>query len=1396
MPEDKKPVGGQEVPQQAGEVVPVEAGPEFVAKEQANTHRQIEGALADFTELLTADSANRTEVAQGQAAAETAHTEVDRVAAEPATIGPAMVGEREESETGAPTLSPELTLELLKSLGIDLLLQSVIWKNLKPEDQRALRNLVAAGDNSKIIDFYRTKQAEIQKERAVQREALVERIKALRVGDVIVSKSGTRRKVLNIGPEVVTFERTAPGKAPEQEDMNIASQLLYDNSWIDKIEDVQIKGMATESPEPAKAEKRYAKLEHDPRYVELLERQCLLYLMTKDPNKDIFLSKYSGQCNDDGFLLDKEGKSTQVLPSQCIGEEGLAEAGRLAKQEFINLYIEKDLGYLDIDPKAIWEKLTPEDIKVLQDLMQNGDTAKLEEFYKTKIKDVLTEQQKDAANNEQLLQESAASINAIIQETVEFEAQRALLKSGAKGKGAMVAKLAVNAAIMAGASFMIGTLGIATGGIGVVGAAGAMAGVRLLSRKINERQERKNAVQRQKDYEDDLAKEKSEALKNLFSQNNIEKLRCQLSGHIANVLREQTSEQALQALRGYKQAGGEGEAEVLDARLRDVEKELYLNALTKVKAEYPESSIEQQKNMALTMALTLGQHERTENDARQRLEAIRQSKPALYKVIEKYNLLSAGRPDRKPAGMTSQEESVWRKSKYELMSLGIGTAVGVAVRTSGIGRIAMGAVVGAGIGYKVGEAIEKKAEQKALAEIAKMVDEGEAMIRDIELPSDQIADLKDNSIFVKSKLDLGLLDNDPLLYSRAENFVHQVQKLELANQESLQKLLSSLSERTDKRAKQVEDDLQIIGGKIKNRRLWTTIGGAVVGGALAWAAGELTHKKPEQDNTHPVGQKEPPTAGAEQTVVPPAEQAPQIPMESEVQSGDSVWKLAKEQLEQRYGHDRWETFGEARQTHMIDEIKDQVAAHPEAYGLHHDIDELRVGEKVDFSPSFSKPDALAQLELHADQHSAAELQNIIHTNADLRAAADHGVHLTNENVDQVAAAVRQHGVDYLSQDGSVHDWAWHGQAVDRMPNGDFVVVDSGQHLQTPDLAETINQGSQKDSEVVAQETATQAAAAQETVAQTAQQPVEQFLASSDPQHYNHDVYLTAKGNGQLDQIFMKAAESKDQVVMERFIRDWAGDHEISQNQQDIFLATLRDNDRIDLTLAGRLEVKNLEVLQQNYEAFKHNLLDSYHDVKHMPAGEWHPVQAGNEYALVQKYHTSVWPIRRDHWLIDTDGNTEVDIVATDDAAMKSIFAKHSFLTHTDNSRPLASADSFNGASDSMTGQPEMDLDQLNRNIFALDKFLDSHLSQENRLSALAAEIPAGGKVNIGGIVLSGENDKILWHIGNRPPIEINAENIDRVSKAILIIQDKIANVPQKDWADEIKRALRDAKIEK
>ncbi len=71
-------------------------------------------------------------------------------------------------------------------------------------------------------------------------------------------------------------------------------------------------------------------LEDNPEHNKILQEESLKYL--KEKESQWFYSEYSGEVDDEGYLLDKNGSKTGFLPSHCIGAGGYAEVVRATQE--------------------------------------------------------------------------------------------------------------------------------------------------------------------------------------------------------------------------------------------------------------------------------------------------------------------------------------------------------------------------------------------------------------------------------------------------------------------------------------------------------------------------------------------------------------------------------------------------------------------------------------------------------------------------------------------------------------------------------------------------------------------------------------------------------------------------------------------------------------------------------------------------------------------------------------------------------------------------------------------------------------------------------------------------------------------------------------------------------
>ncbi len=114
--------------------------------------------------------------------------------------------------------------------------------------------------------------------------------------------------------------------------------------------------------------------------------------------------------------------------------------------------------------------------------------------------------------------------------------------------------------------------------------------------------------------------------------------------------------------------------------------------------------------------------------------------------------------------------------------------------------------------------------------------------------------------------------------------------------------------------------------------------------------------------------------------------------------GDSLWKMVERQIDLHMSKD----FDPARKTHLVDAIKDRIAANPHQFGFD-DIDTLKAGQKVDFSKIFSDSAFLAETVQKGLKLTPEQLQNILHNNTTIREwTLQHpGTRITSELVDKI-----------------------------------------------------------------------------------------------------------------------------------------------------------------------------------------------------------------------------------------------------------------------------------------------------------------------------------------------------------------------------------------------------------
>lgn len=223
---------------------------------------------------------------------------------------------------------------------------------------------------------------------------------------------------------------------------------------------------------------------------------------------------------------------------------------------------------------------------------------------------------------------------------------------------------------------------------------------------------------------------------------------------------------------------------------------------------------------------------------------------------------------------------------------------------------------------------------------------------------------------------------------------------------ALSKLKEEFSlENLEKVDKEYEKILEEVAGKrrtkliVKAGVMAATGAGVAIG--LSLAEGSLfAAPKPEV----PEGEVPSPSKAPTGEVLPEAK-APAVEISGieTAKPGDSIWKMTERQLEVRYG-EKFTSLDEARKTYVIDAIKDKVAENPGKFGLT-DIDEIKTGQKVDFSGIFEDKTEVDKFFEKANALTESQIKNIAHNNEALRNwLREHpGQKLTSEKIEEILA---------------------------------------------------------------------------------------------------------------------------------------------------------------------------------------------------------------------------------------------------------------------------------------------------------------------------------------------------------------------------------------------------------
>lgn len=533
-------------------------------------------------------------------------------------------------------------------------------------------------------------------------------------------------------------------------------------------------------------------------------------------------------------------------------------------------FVEK-LGYVYIDPKVVMEKLSKdnlEDFKTLITKEQKGEVTEQEvlDFLKAKVGKIAIETGKEKQLDQEKIDEVAKNIFASIKSSIDAQARYNLEKFNLRNFGKKALKALPKILLFSGPALLIAgapILGLGTlaagllGGSALIGGLGLSIGTTLYSMGLRKKFEAKDAAdaeKRQEKFERDLDKKKEEALNEFFS--NLNKVQEQLGAIISTEIRTATNPEAQRILNECQEADVKGTA-LTEATFQDIEKNLFHSALTKVRAEYPVISQEQQEHLAVLITQTLSTHLRSNNIARQHIYKLEKEKPGIIKFIENFNIFRTGKDTRKKED--KEKMNLFERHKYDALALTLGVSISFGARHIPILRNVLGAATGAYLGYGLAETLTRGQEQKAIKSIGKMIDEAEKKIQDIEFPAAKLPELREDAKVVESRLELGLLDSDPWMKTRAENFIFNVKQVEMANEKVLRDLLKQQEQNNADLKKQLEKDHKKIGRSNRLIKRISIIGGGLLGGLapVAFAEGAQVFSGNHQVNMEDIYNSQP-----------------------------------------------------------------------------------------------------------------------------------------------------------------------------------------------------------------------------------------------------------------------------------------------------------------------------------------------------------------------------------------------------------------------------------------------------------------------------------------------------------------------------------------------------------
>jgi len=524
---------------------------------------------------------------------------------------------------------------------------------------------------------------------------------------------------------------------------------------------------------------------------------------------------------------------TPEMRKKPQAEQSPEKAAELAAAELL-----KKEGFVDVAPAEILKNLSKREAKALQESLLSGNDAKVKELLEKQI-DKIAAGSEDKERLAEVKEQTVAALQETLKQTLEKQVAAKIMESLSAGEKASVFAGPVVKKVFLSVGLGLGAGAAAAAIVGSGGVAAALGGAAMLGwRKFESTAFGKKMLDKvglggpdDKKMEKLRAGKQAELIKDILTPESI-------SAIVSNAIRQNSSEKLRTQIRDLREQGqqvADGKEQKLDKfekSLRGVTPEFFRSALARIKAERPELSEDQAREAAMVIAITTGRFEKgqaLEDQARNDMKAKAPDK--LDRFVAVFGAARSGM-----GGQTAAE-----KTGFAVASVALGVVTGAVARYSNTGRAATMGLAGGMIGYAIGKRAEAKAGARLLEEAEGMIGEAEAKLEDIDFPSEDLKSLRKDAATVMARLESGMFDDQPTLKERAENFVYQVDMLEMKNRNGMADILDMLTKNGDRVAEAQEADLsklEALAKKGKTKKYIYAAIGAVAGAAVGYVAAD------------------------------------------------------------------------------------------------------------------------------------------------------------------------------------------------------------------------------------------------------------------------------------------------------------------------------------------------------------------------------------------------------------------------------------------------------------------------------------------------------------------------------------------------------------------------------